>query len=210
MANFEELSAAVISYNAEQVKSLVKKLVESGTDPVEVINQGLIDGMSVVGSRFKSGELFLPEVMLAAKAMSTGMDIAKQYLGSRDVPTSGIVVIGTVKGDLHDIGKNLVAMMLESTGFKVVDLGVDVAPEKFVAAVKEYNPGVIGMSALLTVTMLSMKDTLELLEEEGLRSKVKVMIGGAPISQEFADEIGADGFALDAASAAELCKKLMV
>lgn len=210
MANFDQLSAAVISYNVERVKSLVQELVENGTDPVDIINQGLIGGMAVVGTRFKNGELFLPEVMLAAKSMSTGMEIAKKYLNNRDVPTAGTVVIGTVKGDLHDIGKNLVGMMLETAGFKVVDLGIDVPPEKFIQAVKEHNPGVIGMSALLTVTMLSMKDTLELLEEEGLRNKVKVMIGGAPISKEFADEIGADGFAPDAASAADLCKKLMV
>jgi 5-methyltetrahydrofolate--homocysteine methyltransferase len=208
MPNFEELSNAVIAGNEAKVKELTKSLVDEGVGPLDVINQGLVAGMTVVGTRFKAGEMFVPEVLMAARAMHGGMDIVKPLIADVDVPTKGKVVIGTVKGDLHDIGKNLVAMMMESAGYTVVNLGVDVAPEKFVEAVKEHNPNFVAMSALLTTTMLAMKDTIEVLKEEGLRDKVKVLIGGAPVSQEFADEIGADGYAPDAASATELCNNL--
>lgn len=146
---------------------------------------------------------------MSARAMNGGMELVKPLLVGKEVPSAGKVVIGTVKGDLHDIGKNLVAMMLESAGFTVVNLGVDLAPEKFVQAIQQHQPQIVGMSALLTTTMLGMKDTIEVLKEEGLRDKVKVIIGGAPISQDFANEIGADGFAPDAASAVELCKQLL-
>ncbi|MBS3970377.1 MAG: corrinoid protein [Clostridia bacterium] len=208
MPNFEELSNAVISGNEAKVKELTKSLVDQGVDPLEIINQGLVAGMTVVGTRFKAGDMFVPEVLMAARSMHGGMDIVKPLIADADVPTKGKVVIGTVKGDLHDIGKNLVGMMMESAGYQVVNLGVDVPPEKFVEAVKEHNPHFVAMSALLTTTMLAMKDTIEVLKEEGLRDKVKCIIGGAPVSQEFADEIGADGYAPDAASATELCDKL--
>lgn len=208
MPNFEELSNAVISGNEAKVKELTKSLVDQGVDPLEIINQGLVAGMTVVGTRFKAGDMFVPEVLMAARSMHGGMDIVKPLIADADVPTKGKVIIGTVKGDLHDIGKNLVGMMMESAGYQVVNLGVDVTPEKFVEAVKEHNPHFVAMSALLTTTMLSMKDTIEVLKEEGLRDKVKCIIGGAPVSQEFADEIGADGYAPDAASATELCDKL--
>lgn len=209
MAGFEELNSAVICGNMAKVKELSNNLLQSGSNPLEIINQGLIAGMSVVGARFKGGEMFVPEVLMAAKAMGAGLEVVKPLLAENDVPSVGKVLLGTVKGDLHDIGKNLVGMMLESGGFTVVNMGVDIDPAKFVEAVKENQPHVLAMSALLTTTMLAMKDTIEVLKEEGLRDKVKVIIGGAPISQDFADEIGADGFAPDAASAVDLCKKLL-
>jgi len=208
MLSFEGLSNAVISGDEAKVKELTKSLIDQSADPLEIINQGLVAGMTVVGARFKVGDMFVPEVLMAARAMHGGMDMVKPLMADGDVPTKGKIVIGTVKGDLHDIGKNLVAMMMESSGYQVINLGVDVTPEKFLEAVKEHNPNFVAMSALLTTTMLSMKDTIEVLKEEGLKDKVKCIIGGAPVSQEFADEIGADGFAPDAASATELCDRL--
>jgi len=208
VASFEELSKYVIAGNQVKVKEATQALIDGGNAPLDIINSGLIAGMNIVGSRFKNGEMFVPEVLMAAKSMSAGIEIVKPLIAENDMPSIGKVLLGTVKGDLHDIGKNLVGMMLESGGFTVINLGIDIAPEKFVAAVKEHNPQIVAMSALLTTTMLHMKDTIELLKEEGLKD-VKVIIGGAPISQDFADEIGADGFAPDAASAVELCKKLL-
>lgn len=208
MANFENLSQNVIKGMASQVKEQVSAMIDEGIAPLDIINQGLIAGMNVVGTRFKSGEMFVPEVLMAAKSMSEGIELIKPLIADTDMPSIGKVIIGTVKGDLHDIGKNLVAMMLESGGFTVINMGIDISPEKFVAAIKEHNPNILAMSALLTTTMLQMKDTIELLKEEGLRDNVKVIIGGAPISHDFADEIGADGFAPDAASAVDLCKEL--
>jgi 5-methyltetrahydrofolate--homocysteine methyltransferase len=199
----------VIAGQEARVKELTQAAINSGADPLAIINEGLIAGMNVVGASFKSGQMFVPEVLMSARTMSAGMELVKPLLGGQEVPSAGKVVIGTVKGDLHDLGKNLVAMMLESGGFNVVNLGIDLAPEKFVQAVKDYQPQVVGLSALLTTTMLVMKDVIELLKEEGLRDKVKVVIGGAPISYDFASEIGADGFAPDAASAVELCRKLL-
>ncbi|CAA7600612.1 Cobalamin (vitamin B12)-binding domain protein [Acididesulfobacillus acetoxydans] len=206
---FEDLAQSVIAGQQERVKELTRQALDAGTDPVEIINQGLISGMNVVGARFKVGQMFVPEVLMSARAMNGGMELVKPLLVGQELPSAGKVVLGTVKGDLHDIGKNLVGMMLESAGFTVVNLGVDAGPEKFLQAIKEHKPGVIGLSALLTTTMLSMKDTIEVLKEEGLRTEVKVIVGGAPISQDFAEEIGADGFAPDAASATDLCKKLL-
>jgi len=209
MAVFEDLSNVVIIGNVAKVAELTKKAVDDGVAPTDIINQGLITGMSVVGARFKAGEMFVPEVLMAARAMNAGLDIVKPLITEGDIPSVGKVIIGTVKGDLHDIGKNLVGMMMESGGFNVVNLGVDIPPEKFAAAVKEHKPQVVALSALLTTTMLAMKDTIEVLKEEGLRGSVKVIIGGAPVTQQFADEIGADGYAPDAASATDLAKKLL-
>lgn len=209
MSNYQSLSLHVIAGKEALVKDATKKLVAAGNNPLEIINQGLIAGMNVVGARFKNGEMFVPEVLMAAKSMAAGIEIVRPLIAEGDMPSIGRVVIGTVKGDLHDIGKNLVAMMLESSGFHVINIGIDIAPESFVNAVKEHKPDIVAMSALLTTTMLHMKDTIELIKEEGLHGNVKVIIGGAPISQDFADEIGADGFAPDAASATELCKKLL-
>ncbi|AFL99024.1 MULTISPECIES: B12-binding domain-containing protein [Desulfitobacterium] len=209
MPSFDDLSKAVLSGDDEQVKTLTKSLIDSGIDPLEIINQGLIAGMSIVGVRFKKGDMFVPEVLMAARAMSEGIYLVKPLISEGDMPSEGKVLIGTVKGDLHDIGKNLVAMMMESEGFTVINLGVDISPEQFVTAAKEHNADIIAMSALLTTTMVAMKDTIDLFVKEGLREKVRIIIGGAPISEEFANEIGADGFAPDAASACELGKKLL-
>ncbi|ATW26343.1 cobalamin B12-binding domain-containing protein [Candidatus Formimonas warabiya] len=207
MSDYQNLSQFVIAGKESQVKEKTQQLVEAGNNPLDIINQGLIAGMNVVGARFKNGEMFVPEVLMAARSMAAGIEIVKPLIADTDMPSIGKVVIGTVKGDLHDIGKNLVAMMLESSGFTVINIGIDIAPEKFVEAIKQHHPDIVAMSALLTTTMLHMKDTIELIKEEGL--KVKAIIGGAPISQDFADEIGADGFAPDAASATELCKNLL-
>lgn len=209
MANFEDVAQSVISGDLEGVKGQVQALIDAGTAPLDIINQGLIGGMNVVGVRFKAGDMFVPEVLKCARTMAAGVELVKPLIKEGDVQSKGKVVIGTVKGDLHDIGKNLVAMMLESTGLEVINIGIDMAPEKFVEAIKEHNPQIVGMSALLTTTMPFMKETIEAIAAEGLRDKVKIIVGGAPISKEFADSIGADGFAPDAASAADLCKELI-
>lgn len=207
MANFEALSNAVIAGDEAKVKELTQASVDQGVAPLDIINQGLVAGMTVVGARFKEGDMFVPEVLMAARAMHGGMDVVKPLIADADVPTKGKVVIGTVKGDLHDIGKNLVAMMMESAGYNVINLGVDVEPEKFVETAKAEGAKFIAMSALLTTTMLAMKDTVELAKEAGI--DVKCIVGGAPVSQEFSDEIGADGYAPDAASATDLCDSLI-
>ncbi|MGM0688343.1 MAG: corrinoid protein [Bacillota bacterium] len=209
MADFEALAGAIIECNAAKAAELTQKHVDEGVKPSEIINKGLISGMNVVGDRFKKGDMYVPEVMMAAKAMHAGMNIVKPLLVEGESSSTGKVVIGTVAGDLHDIGKNLVGMMMESGGMEVVDLGVDVPADKIAAAVREHNPQVVGLSALLTTTMLAMKDTIEVLKEEGLRDSVKVIVGGAPVTQDFADEIGADGWAPDAASAKDLALKLV-
>ena len=205
----EELTQRVIEGKLEMVQELTRQAITNGLEPEEIINQGLIMGMNVVGVRFKAGDMFVPEVLMCARAMSGGMELVQPLLMGKELPSAGKVLIGTVKGDLHDIGKNLVAMLLESVGFKVINLGTDISTEQFIQAIKEHNPDVLGLSALLTTTMLGMKDVLDQLVEEGMRDKIKVIIGGAPISQEFSDEIGADGFAPDGASATELCQKLL-
>ncbi len=209
MATFQDLAKSVIEGNVERVKELTQALLDGGADPVEIINQGLVAGMDVVGVRFKAGEMFVPEVLMCARAMGEGMAIIKPRLAGKDVKTLGTFLIGTVKSDLHDIGKNLVAMMVEGAGFKVINLGIDVAPEAFVKAVEEHKPDIVGMSALLTTTLPYMKETIEALKEAGLRDSVKVVVGGAPVTEEYAKQIGADGYAPDAGSAVELCKKLV-
>jgi len=209
MSDFDNLAQIVIKGDYVGAKNLTQSMIDQVVDPLEIINQGLMAGMNVVGVRFKAGDMFVPEVMMSAKAMSAGIELVKPLIADNDMPSAGKVLIGTVKGDLHNIGKNLVVMMLESAGFEIIDLGVDIDAATFVQAVKEHKPQVIGMSALLTTTMLSMRDTIEALKEEGLRHSVKVIIGGAPITQGFAEEIGADGYAPDAATATELCRKLI-
>lgn len=209
MASLKELADLVISGDIEKVKAATQQLLDAGEDAMKVINEGLIPGINEVGDRFKEGEMFVPEMMMSAQAMKAGVELAKEKLEGAEIPTAGKVIMGTVAGDLHDIGKNLVAMMLESSGFNVVDLGVDVEADKFIAAVKEHNAQVIGMSALLTTTMPAMKEVIDELEEGGLRDSVKVMIGGAPVTQDYADEIGADGYAADAGNAIDLCKQLV-
>jgi len=173
------------------------------------LDEGLIAGMSVVGKKFQANEFYVPEMLIAARAMKAGMKIIRPILVQKDIKSQGTVVLGTVKGDLHDIGKNLVGMMLEGAGFEVIDLGIDVAPEKFVQTAKEKKAHFIGISALLTTTMVGMKDVVKAVQETGLDGKVKVMIGGAPVTQSYADEIGADGYAPDAASTVDEAKKLV-
>lgn len=208
-ATIEDLAKAVFDGDSKKSKKISQKLVDEGAAPLDVINQGLMGGMTEVGVQFKAGTMFVPDVMAAAEAMSAGVAIVKPLIAHEDMQSLGKVYMCTVKADLHDIGKNLVIMMLEGAGFEVINGGVDVAPEKIVEDVKELHPDIIGMSALLTTTMLHMKDTIELLKEEGLRDQVKVIIGGAPVSQDFADEIAADGYSPDAVSAADLAKSLV-
>ena len=207
--DFEKLSNSVIQGNAAEVAELTREAVDEGVKPTEIINQGLINGMNVVGKRFKAGDMFVPEVLMAAKAMKGGMELVQPLLVEGEMEEAGRVVLGTVAGDLHDIGKNLVGMMMESGGLEVTDLGTDVEADEFVECIREVKPHVLGMSALLTTTMLEMKDVIEVLEEEGLRDDVKVIVGGAPVTKEFADEIGADGWAPDAASAKDLAFELL-
>lgn len=208
MADMQAIAKAVESGRRKVVDQLVREALAEGVKAEEILNNGLVVGMTELGEQFKNGEVYVPEVLVAARSMKAGTEILKPLLVAENVQSLGTVAIGTVEGDLHDIGKNLVGMMLEGNGFTVVDLGVDVSPEKFVDAVKN-GAKAIGMSALLTTTMPMMAKVVERLKEEGLRDQVKVMIGGAPITQEYADQIGADGYSTDAASAAELAKKLL-
>jgi corrinoid protein of di/trimethylamine methyltransferase len=187
---------------------LTQQALDGGLAPGEVLKGGLLTGMDRVGVDFRAGDLFVPEVLIAARAMHAGMDILKPLLTEGEAEMAGKVVIGTVEGDLHDIGKNLVAMMLEGGGFEIVDLGTDVPPAKFVEAVNKEQPDLIGMSALLTTTMPRMKSTIEALTEAGVRESVKVMVGGAPVTKDYADDIGADGYASDAGSAVQLARSL--
>ena len=209
MSYLEELGNAVIKGNVAEVQDLTNRALDEDAEPMEIIKEGLIKGMNVVGQRFKKGDMFVPEVLMAAKAMKGGMNIVKPLVVEGDMPSAGKVMLGTVSGDLHDIGKNLVGMLMESGGLELVNLGVDITAEEFATEVREHKPDVLGMSALLTTTMLEMKNTIEILEEEGLRDDLKIIIGGAPVTQDFADEIGADGWAPDAASAKDLAVELM-
>jgi 5-methyltetrahydrofolate--homocysteine methyltransferase len=209
MADFVQIAEALKAGRAPKVKQLVQDAVNEGARAEDILNQGLIAGMSEIGELFKKNEVYVPEVLIAARAMYAGLDILRPLLVESGVKPAGVVAIGTVKCDLHDIGKNLVSMMLEGAGFKVLDLGIDVTPEKFVGAVVDGGANVIAMSALLTTTMPGMKDTITALEQAGVREKVRVMIGGAPVTQNFANEIGADGYASDAASATDLAKQLI-
>jgi 5-methyltetrahydrofolate--homocysteine methyltransferase len=205
----EAISTAVIEGDLDEIADLTDDALDEDLSAEEILNKGLMPGMDHVGVEFRAGNMFVPEVLRSAKTMQTSMDILKPLLAESGVKMVGKVLLGTVKGDLHDIGKNLVGMMCEGAGFEVKDIGKDVAPEAFVDAVKEFEPDVVGMSALLTTTMRSMESTIKVLEEAGLRDKVKIMIGGAPVTQAFADQIGADGYASNAASAAELAKKFV-
>jgi 5-methyltetrahydrofolate--homocysteine methyltransferase len=192
----------------EAVAELVQDALDQGLEPPEILSGGLIAGMDEVGKDFKAGDLFVPEVLIAARAMHAGMGVLRPLLAESDAPSAGKCLIGTVEGDLHDIGKNLVKMMLEGAGFEMVDLGTDVKPAAFVDAVQEHQPTVVGMSALLTTTMVNMKATIEALEEAGLREGIKIMVGGAPVTAAFAEEIGADAYAPDAATAVDLARGL--
>jgi len=209
MSTLQTMSEMLIKGKANDVKALVEKALTEGMAPGKILTEGLLAGMSVVGERFKKNEVYVPEVLIAARAMKAGMTILQPKLASAGVQPVGVAVVGTVKGDLHDIGKNLVCMMLEGAGFKVVDVGIDVEPAKFVEAARANNAKVIGISALLTTTMTNMKSVVDAVKASDLAGKVKVMVGGAPVTQAFCDEIGANGYAPDAASAADLAKKLL-
>jgi 5-methyltetrahydrofolate--homocysteine methyltransferase len=203
------LSSAVIDGDHIRVNDSIKKVLEQGTDPEKILNGFLIPAMEEVGARFEKGEIYVPEMMISARAMQAALDELKPHLVSQGVTPIARVALGTVKGDLHNIGKNLVGMMLEGAGFEVLDLGVDVQPERFTEAVKEDGASIIAMSALLTTTMEGMKDAIDILTAAGLRKDVKVIIGGAPLTEKFAEAIGADVFGPDAAAAPRLLKALL-
>lgn len=209
MAEFTEIAEKLIAGKAPEVKALVEEAVAEGKDVADILQLGLLQGMSVIGKRFKNNECYVPEVLIAARAMNQGMDMLRPLLAEADVQPVGTIITGTVKGDLHDIGKNLVGMMMEGAGFKVVDLGVDVGPDQFIDAAREHNAQVIGLSALLTTTMTGMRSTIEAIQSSDIGSSVRTLVGGAPVTQSYADEIGADGYARDAASAADRAKELV-
>jgi 5-methyltetrahydrofolate--homocysteine methyltransferase len=203
------IASAVVEGDASAVKALVQEALDEREDPAGVLNEGLIAGMKEVGRLFEEGEYFVPEMLIAARAMKEGLAILRPVLVRANVRPAGKVLLGTVKGDLHDIGKNLVGMMLEGTGLEVEDLGTDVPPERFVEAVRSGGAGLLGLSALLTTTMPYIRTTIEALDEAGLRDKIKVIVGGAPVTETYAREIGADGYAPDASRAAALARSLI-
>jgi 5-methyltetrahydrofolate--homocysteine methyltransferase len=202
----EQIAKTIIEGDLDEIEDLTEDALDEDISAEDILNKGLMPGMDHVGVEFKAGNMFVPEVLRSARTMQMSMDILKPLLADSGVKMVGKVLLGTVKGDLHDIGKNLVGMMCEGAGFEVKDIGKDVAPEGFVEAVREFDPDIVGMSALLTTTMRAMESTIKVLEEAGLRDKVKIMIGGAPVTRAFADQIGADGYAPDAAAAADLAK----
>jgi 5-methyltetrahydrofolate--homocysteine methyltransferase len=207
VGTLEEIKAALINLDIPQVQCKIRQGLAEGSSPAAVLEEGLIAGMNVIGGRFKEGDIFMPEVLVAARAMHLGLDILKPLLTGAENRVKGTVVIGTVKGDLHDIGKNLVIMMLEGAGFEVIDLGVDVPPEKFISAIETHHPQVVGLSTLLTSTMPQLQTTLQKLEP--YRRKLYIVVGGAPMTQQYADKIGADGYAPDAASAVDKVRELI-
>jgi len=209
MVNLNGVSEALQRGKADKVSKLVRQALNEGITPKNILEEGLIHGMSIIGKKFKKNEVYVPEVLIAARAMHAGMDILRPKLIETGVENIGKVVMGTVQGDLHDIGKNLVEMMLEGAGFEVIDLGTDISTDKFVEAVKEHKPNIIGMSALLTTTMVNMVEVIKALDVAGLRDKVKIMVGGAPITQNYADQIGADGYSPDASSAVDKAKAFL-
>jgi len=209
MGKLNELADFIISGNAAETGKLTQELLDSDIAAEEVLNGGLILGMEEVGRRFKNNEFYVPEVLIAARAMKAGMKLLKPKLAESGIKPMAKIVVGTIKGDLHDIGKNLVSMMLEGSGIEVIDLGVDVSAEKFVQAAKDEGAQAIGMSALLTTTMTNMRETVEELKKQGMQDSVKVLIGGAPVTQNYADEIGANGYAPDAASAVQLLQDVL-
>jgi len=205
----QEMSTLLQQGRAPKVKELVEQALEEGLSPKQILDEGLLSGMGIVGEKFKNNEVFVPEVLIAARAMNAGVEVLKPHLVKQGVESKGTVVLGTVKGDLHDIGKNLVKMMMEGKGLKVIDLGVDVAPSQFIESAKENNADIVACSALLTTTMGEMKEIVDKVKESDL-SSVKVMIGGAPITQSYCDSIGADYYAADAATASDIALKICV
>ena len=209
MTDFNAMTQALVACDADKLNTLIQDALAADVAAADILNQGLIAGMDIVGERMESGDMFIPEVLMAAQAMGACVEVLKPMLGEGQDAAAASVIIGTVKGDLHDIGKNLVAMMMESAGLEVHNLGVDIAPEDFVAEIKKKNAQIVCLSALLTTTMPAMKQTVDAIVESGLREQVKIMVGGAPVTQSFADEIGADGFAADAGSASKLAKSFI-
>jgi 5-methyltetrahydrofolate--homocysteine methyltransferase len=207
MAGLIKIKDSVIEGEVDEVRDMVKRAIDEGQEAKRILNEALLPGMSIVGDKFEEGEFFLPEMLIAAMAMKKGLEVLSPVLTQSDMKAAGTVVMGTAKGDIHDVGKSIVGVMLEGAGFMVTDIGVDVGPDKFVEAAKENNADIIGVSALLTTTIMGMKDVIKAMKEAGL--KAKVMVGGASVTQEFADEIGADGYAPDAPSAVKKAKELV-
>ena len=204
-AIYERLATAVLEGKEDRVPELVQKGLDEGLLPKDILDNGLIVGMNEVGARFKRGDMFVPEVLMAAKSMQAGLTVLRPELVASGAQLIGTIVMGTVKGDLHDIGKNLVGMLCEGAGFEVIDLGFNVEPEKFIEAIKQHQPNIVGLSALLTTTMRAMGHTINAIEEAGLRDQVKIMVGGAPVDSEFAERIGADGYGSNASSSPARC-----
>ena len=205
----QQITDCILSFDRDSINEKVQEALDAGIEPEEILNDGMIAAMAEVGRLFEEGEFFVPEMLVAAKTMQNGLAFLKPHLVETGVKSAGKVVLGTVKGDLHDIGKNLVGLMLKGAGFEVIDLGIDVPPEEFVAAVQAGDVKIIGLSALLTTTMLNMKSTIDALKDAGLRDNVRVMVGGAPITDAYAKEVGADGYAPDASRAVKLAKSLI-
>jgi len=209
MIDQEKFHTLISQGKTEEVKKLTQETLDRGEPVEKILKDGLIQAMERIGVRFKSGEIYIPEVLIAARAMHAGLAVLKPILSKSSGSMMGKVIVGTVKGDFHDIGKNLVAMMLEGGGFEVIDLGIDVSADKFIEAIRQHQPQAVGMSALLTTTMKEMKTTIQAIGESGLRNRVKIIVGGAPLTKKFAKEIGADGYAPDAASAVDTVKSLL-
>jgi 5-methyltetrahydrofolate--homocysteine methyltransferase len=205
----EQIKDVVVNGKHKEIEALVRAAIDEKVDPSAIINDGLIQAMDIVGKKFGSGEIFVPEMLVAAITMKQGLEIIRPLLQGAAAQPKGTILMGTVKGDLHDIGKNLVIMMLEGAGFKVIDLGIDLSVEKVVEKVREIKPDVLGLSALLTTTMPEMQNVIAIIREQGLRDSVKIMVGGAPVDAAFADRIGADGYGKDAVAAVQLAKKLI-
>ena len=203
------IADAMVRGKSKEIKKLVPEALEAGVPAAEILNKGLLETMGLIGERFKNNEIFVPEVLVSARCMNAGTKILKPYLAGDDASNLGVAIIGTVEGDLHDIGKNLVRMMVEGKGIEVIDAGVDVSPEQFIELIKEHDAKLVLLSALLTTTMTAIPKTIEAIAEAGLRDRVKIMVGGAPITPEFAEQVGADAYTPDASSAANCAEELM-
>jgi 5-methyltetrahydrofolate--homocysteine methyltransferase len=206
---YERISTTIMEGDSEKIGGLVQKGLDQGLSAKDILDNGMVVGMSEVGVRFKAGDMFVPEVLMSADAMQAGLYVLRPHLIASGVKLIGKIVMGTVKGDLHDIGKNLVNMMCEGAGFEIIDIGFNADPEKFIEAIKEHQPDVVGMSAMLTTTMRAMAHTIKAIEEAGLRDKVKIMVGGAPVDAAFAERIGADGYGSNAPAGSDLAKKFV-
>lgn len=203
----EKIKNYLINFDIENLKKECKEAIDKGISPYRIIMDGMSKGMDIVGKKYEEGEFFLSDLIMAGETMKEGMEVLKPYLKESEIKKIGKVVIGTIKGDLHDIGKNIVATLLTAAGFEVIDLGVDVSPEKFLEAIREYKPNILGMSALLTTTMIEMENVIKEIEKFGLRKDIKIIVGGAPLNEEFARKIGADAYAIDAVTGVNICKK---